>query len=120
VYERLDKLEKAHRDQGRDIARDFKNQLDLVTTEVHEKFTQLYQHEQQGKMIDLLGNRVDRVLDQVKEWITLMNQVMDFTSLLDVQDEKDRTSLSLIGQKPLKLERSGRETSPDGRSRDKY
>jgi hypothetical protein len=43
-----------------------------------------------------------------------MNQVMDLSSVLDVQDEIDRTTLSLIGEKPIKLERSGREMSPGG------
>ena len=32
----------------------------------------------------------------------MMNQVMKFTSLLDEQDESDRSSLTLVGSKPPK------------------
>lgn len=45
---------------------------------------------------------------------------MDLSSVLDVQDEIDRSTLSLIGQKPVKLERSGVETSPRGETTKKY
>ena len=34
-----------------------------------------------------------------KNWMSVMNKIIQITSLLDIQDEKDKQSLSLIGLK---------------------
>ena len=118
--DRLQKLEEFQKKQAEIIAKDIKAQMELVTEQVNQKYTQLWQHEAQGKVIDNQGMNFAREMQQVKSWINLMNQVMELSSVLDVQDEIDRSTLSLIGQKPIKLERSGVETSPRGETTNKY
>ena len=75
------------------MKKNYKDFQNYVRNQLEEK------RDQDDKRYDNFKLSFDRKIEELKQWMCKMTEVINLSCLLDQQDELDKQSLSLVGQK---------------------